>query len=65
MLRLFLLDHAPFFGGAEAFLLDLVSALNREEFAPHIVTNPHSPVLNDFRASGAPVLATPLPQINR
>jgi len=65
MLRLLLLDHAPFFGGAEAFLLDLVGALNHDEFAPHIVTDPRSPVLDDFRASGAPVLTTPLPQINR
>ncbi|MCX7838708.1 MAG: glycosyltransferase family 4 protein [Anaerolineae bacterium] len=65
MLNLFLLDHAPFFGGAESFLLDLVSALNRDEFTPIIVTDPHSPVLNDFRASGARVLTTPLPQINR
>lgn len=64
-MNLLLLDHAPFFGGAEAFLLDLVSALDRNEFTPIIVTDPRSPVLNDFRASGARVLTTPLPQINR
>lgn len=64
-MNVFLLDHAPFFGGAEAFLLDLVGALNRDEFTPIIVTDPHSPVLERFRASGARVLTTPLPQINR
>jgi glycosyltransferase involved in cell wall biosynthesis len=60
-----LVDHAPFFGGAESFLLDLLSALNRAEFTPSIVTEPRSPVLERLRASGAPVLTTPLPQINR
>jgi glycosyltransferase involved in cell wall biosynthesis len=64
MMRVLLLDHAPFFGGAESFLLDLLSALNRDEFAPTIVTAPRSPVLERFRGSGAPVLTTPLPQIN-
>ncbi len=64
-MNVLLVDHAPFFGGAEAFLLDLVSALNRDEFAPSIITDPRSPVLERFRASGAPVLTTPLPQLNR
>lgn len=64
-MNLLLLDHAPFFGGAEAFLLDLVHVLDRDEFTPLIVTEPRSPVLNDFRASGVRVLTTPLPQINR
>ena len=63
-MNIFLIDHAPFFGGAESFLLDLLSALNRDEFAPTIVTAPRSPVLERFRGSGAPVLTTPLPQIN-
>ncbi|MEW5718248.1 MAG: glycosyltransferase family 4 protein, partial [Chloroflexota bacterium] len=64
-MNVLLIDHAPFFGGAESFLLDLLSALKRDEFAPIIVTDPRSPVLGRFRASGAPVLTTPLPQINR
>ena len=64
-MNVLLIDHAPFFGGAESFLLDLLSALNRKEFAPIIVTAPCSPVLERFRASGDPVLTTPLPQINR
>lgn len=64
-MRVLLIDHAPFFGGAESFLLDLLSALNRDEFTPIIVTDPRSPVLERFRASDAPVLTTPLPQINR
>jgi len=65
VLRVLLVDHAPFFGGAESFLLDLLSALNRDEFAPSIVADPRSPVLERFRASGDLVLTTPLPQINR
>jgi len=64
-MKILLVDHAPFFGGAESFLLDLASALNRKEFTPTIVTDPRSPVLERFRASGTPVLTTPLPQINR
>src|SRR5512142_2298794 len=63
-MKVLLVDHAPFFGGAESFLLDLVSALDRG-FEPTIVTDPDSPVLERFRASGVPVLRTPLPQINR
>lgn len=65
MMRVLLIDHAPFFGGAESFLLDLLSVLNRDEFTPIIITDPHSPVLERFRASGDAVLMTPLPQINR
>lgn len=64
-MNVLLIDHAPFFGGAEAFLLDLLDALNRAEFTPSIVTDSRSPVLERFRASGAPVLTTPLPQIKR
>lgn len=64
-MNVLLVDHAPFFGGAESFLLDLISALDRAEFAPTIVTDLHSPVLNRFRASGDPVVALPLPQLNR
>ncbi len=63
-MKVLLVDHAPFFGGAESFLLDLASALDRG-FEPTIVTDPDSPVLERFRASGVPVLRTPLPQINR
>ncbi|MBM3129721.1 MAG: glycosyltransferase family 4 protein [Chloroflexi bacterium] len=64
-MNVLLVGHAPFFGGAEAFLLDLISALDRAEFTPSIVADPRSPVLERFRASGVPVLTTPLPQINR
>jgi glycosyltransferase involved in cell wall biosynthesis len=64
-MNVLLIDHAPFFGGAESFLLDLLSALNRNEFAPIIVTDPRSPVLERFRVSGDVVLTTLLPQINR
>lgn len=64
-MNVLLVDHAPFFGGAESFLLDLLTALDRENFTPIIVTDPHSPVLERFRASGDAVFTTPLPQINR
>ena len=63
--RVLLVDHAPFFGGSESFMLDLLSELDRSRFAPSIVTDPHSPVLDRLRDSGAPVLTTPLPRINR
>lgn len=64
-MRILLVDHAPFFGGAESFLIDLISALDRRSFAPTIVSDMHSPVLAQFRATGNPVLTFPLPQLNR
>ncbi|MBI5650212.1 MAG: glycosyltransferase family 4 protein [Chloroflexi bacterium] len=64
-MNVLLIDHAPFFGGAESFLLDLVAALNRAEFTPTIVTDARSPVLAKFRASNARVATMALPQINR
>jgi glycosyltransferase involved in cell wall biosynthesis len=63
-MNILLIDHAPFFGGAESFLLDLVAALDRE-FTPTIVTDARSPVLEKFRASNARVATMALPQINR
>lgn len=65
MTNLLLVDHAPIFGGAESFLIDLVGGLDTARFAPTIVTAPASPVLEKFRATGAPTCTTPLPQINR
>ncbi|MBI5300724.1 MAG: glycosyltransferase [Chloroflexi bacterium] len=63
-MNLLLVDHAPFFGGAESFMLDLISALDRARFTPIIATDPSSPVLETFRATDAQVWTTPLPQIN-
>ncbi len=45
-----MIDHAPIFGGAEAFLLDLVSAIDRQQFSPIIVTAPDTVVLHKFKA---------------
>ena len=64
-MNILLIDHAPFFGGAESFLLDLLTALNRAEFTPTIVTDTHCPVLEKFRATGVRVETLDLPQINR
>jgi|GEM_PF-1452053 len=64
-MNILLVDHAPFFGGAESFLLDLTSALDRKNFSPIIVTDSDSLVLTQFRASGDPVRTLPLPQLNR
>ncbi len=64
-MNVLLIDHAPFFGGAESFLLDLLTALNRAEFTPTIVTDTRSPVLEKFRATGVRVETLDLPQINR
>lgn len=62
-MNVLLVNHAPFFGGAEAFLVDLLSALDRKNYSPTIVTDPHSPVLERFRTAGDPVLTSPLPQL--
>ena len=64
-MNILLIDRAPFFGGTESFLLDLLSALNRGGFVAILVTDPRSPALERFRASDARVLTTPLPHVNR
>jgi glycosyltransferase involved in cell wall biosynthesis len=63
-MNVLLVDHAPFFGGAEAFLVDLLSALDPKNFASIIVTDPRSPVLERLRATRCPVLTTSLPKLN-
>ncbi len=65
MKKVLMIDHAPIFGGAEAFLLDLVSAIDRHQFSPIIVTAPETAVLNRFLATGLPVMTTPFPRLNR
>ena len=65
MPNVLLVDHAPFFGGSESFLVDLVSELDRRTFTPFIVSDTKSPVLDRLRATKAPVLTMPLPRINR
>lgn len=63
-MNVLLVDHAPFFGGAESFLIDLLSALARKNFSPTIVTDVHSPVREQFRTSGYPVFTMPMPKLN-
>jgi len=65
MKKVLMIDHAPIFGGAEAFLLDLVSAIDRQQFSPIIVTAPDTVVLHKFKATGLPVFTTPFPRLNR
>lgn len=38
-MNLLYLDHAPIFGGAEVVLLNLITALDRERYAPLVVTS--------------------------
>ena len=64
-MNLLLIDHAPFFGGSESFLIDLLSTLDRRAYTPIIVSDTRSPVLDRLRAAGDPVLTTPFPRINR
>ena len=63
--KVLLIDHAPFFGGSESFLLDLLTVLDRQTYSPIIVTDPRSPILNRFQATGDAVMAMPFPRINR
>ena len=65
MRTVLLIDHAPFFGGAESCLVDLASSIDRREFTPIIISDTASPVLDEFRNTGDPVYATPLPRIRR
>ena len=65
MTTVLLVDHGPFFGGSESFLIDLLSTLDRRAYTPIIVSDTRSPVLDRLRATGDPVLTTPFPRINR
>ncbi|MBI5566779.1 MAG: glycosyltransferase family 4 protein [Chloroflexi bacterium] len=64
-MNVLLIDHAPFFGGSESFLLDLVTRLDRATYSPLIVTDKASPVLDRLQPPGVPLLTTSFPRINR
>jgi glycosyltransferase involved in cell wall biosynthesis len=64
-MNLLLIDHAPFFGGSESFLIDLLSILDRRTYTPIVVSDARSPVLDRLRTAGDPVLTTAFPRINR
>lgn len=60
-LKVLIVDHAPIFGGVEAMIADLISAVDRERFDLTVVTDTESPI----RFDGATAIRTPLPSIRR
>jgi len=62
--RLLFLDHAPFLGGAETVLLDIVRTLDRARFEPIVGTPAHSALVAPAEALGVRVIPSDLPQLN-
>lgn len=67
--RVLLLDHAPIFGGAEAFLLDVLRNLDRKRYQPHITIDSSSPVVRQLQVvaneTQTPFYLTSLPRLNQ
>ena len=62
--RLLFLDHAPFLGGAETVLLDIVRRLDRARFEPIVGTPVQSALVAPAEALGVRVIPIDLPQLN-
>jgi len=61
---LLFIDHAPFLGGAETVLLDIIRSLDRSRFEPIVATPAGSALMAPLGASGIRCIATPLPPLN-
>ncbi len=62
--RLLFLDHAPFLGGAETVLLDVVGLLDRARFEPIVGTPARSALVAPAEALGVRVIPIDLPHLN-
>ncbi len=62
--RVAFLDHAPFIGGAETVLLDLIAHLDRSRFDPLVFVPAQSPLVQRLEAIGVPWCHLPMPRIN-
>ncbi len=62
--RIAFVDHAPFVGGAETVLLDLVTHLDRSRFDPIVFLPAGSPLVRDLDARDVPWRDLPMPRIN-
>jgi glycosyltransferase involved in cell wall biosynthesis len=62
--RIAFVDHAPFVGGAETVLLDLIAHLDRSRFDPVVFLPAGSPLVQHLDARGVPWRDLPMPRIN-
>ena len=62
--RIAFVDHAPFVGGAETVLLDLIAHLDRSRFDPIVFLPGDSPLVRHLDARGVPWRDLPMPRIN-
>ncbi|HET7090857.1 MAG TPA: glycosyltransferase family 4 protein [Anaerolineae bacterium] len=62
--RIAFVDHAPFVGGAETVLLDLIGHLDRSRFDPIVFLPARSPLVRHLDARGVPWRNLPMPRIN-
>ncbi|HLF28883.1 MAG TPA: glycosyltransferase family 4 protein [Anaerolineae bacterium] len=62
--RIAFVDHAPFVGGAETVLLDLVSHLDRARFDPLVFLPARSPLVPHLDTCGIHWCDLPLPRLN-
>jgi glycosyltransferase involved in cell wall biosynthesis len=62
--RLLFLDHAPFLGGAETVLLDIVRTIDRTRFEPIVGTPARSALVAPAEALGVRVIPIDLPHLN-
>lgn len=62
--RIAFVDHAPFVGGAETVLLDLIAHLDRSRFDPIVFLPAGSPLVRHLDARGVPWRDLPMPRLN-
>jgi glycosyltransferase involved in cell wall biosynthesis len=62
--RIAFLDHAPFIGGAETVLLDVIAHLDRSRFDPIVFTPSDSPFAASLDTHRIPWIDLPMPRIN-
>jgi glycosyltransferase involved in cell wall biosynthesis len=61
--KVLFVHDAPYIGGSETVLLDLLSALNRERFEPVVATSPRSALIESLDRAGVPWRPFELPQM--
>jgi glycosyltransferase involved in cell wall biosynthesis len=63
--RVLYLDHAPFLGGAQVVLLNLIRSLPASQWAPMVATSANSPLVTALAGSGVFVQAVALERLNQ
>src|SRR5438034_1311710 len=59
------LDHAPFLGGAQIVLLNLLRALQTDEWTPIVATSARSPLRGALEGSGIAAHSVPFDRLKQ